>query len=231
MAESHGAVPQTCRHSSLESPRNLAPISTTLAVADYTLQQRPEVQLHSGKGEGICIDAGACRANCSTHIAACPSKETSRVNPSSAATVSKSRPIEVVEKVRTPLVTSSAASPNRWGKLKGAAVKSGKEIQLRKKASRSLDRILRRGIAAGKRSMAEMGNTLKAIPDAAHKNLAAPDAAVVSVTRAVEAHSQHALLPLAALGQHRCHVRTMMLHRYRLKSFRPEAWSVEAYCG
>ena len=85
------------------------------------------------KGKAYASTRAALRANCSTHIAACPSKEISRVNPSRAATVSKRRPIEVLEKVRTPLVTSSTAFLYRSGKLKGAALRSGKESSCARK--------------------------------------------------------------------------------------------------
>ena len=107
VAQSNRATAQTRGHASLEGPRNLARVSATLPVSDDALQQRPEVQLPAGEGKGFRMTRSL------SALAACPSKEISRVNPSRAATVSKSRPIEVVEKVRMPLVTSSAAFPNR----------------------------------------------------------------------------------------------------------------------
>src|SRR6185437_5987621 len=102
------------------------------------------------------------------------------------------------------------------GKAERRRAQVGQRIQLRQKAGRSLHRVLRGRVPAGKRSGAEMSDSLKAIFDASCKNLAAPDGAVVSVTRAVEAHTQHALVPLAAFGQYRRHMRAMILHRHRL---------------
>ena len=131
----------------------------------------------------------------------------------------------MVEKVRTPLVTNSSGVSKSLGKVERRRSQVRQSIQLRQKSRRGLHRVLRSGITAGKRGSAEVSNALKAVPDAAHKNLAAPDAAVVSVTRAVEAHTQHALVPLAAFGQHGRHMRAMMLHRHRPKG--PQLRSVE----
>ncbi len=66
-------------------------------------------------------------ARCSSHIAAWPSKLISRVKPSSAATVSNSRPIDVVANVRTSLAIIDRASAYRSvGNPNGAAVRSGR---------------------------------------------------------------------------------------------------------
>ncbi len=114
------------------------------------------------KGNGYASVMEALRASCSTHIAACPSKVISRVNPSRAATVSKSRPIEVVEKVRTPLVTSSSSVSKSLGKVERRRGHVRQGIQLRQKARRGLHRVLRGGISAGKLRVAQMSDSLKA---------------------------------------------------------------------
>ena len=92
----------------------------------------------------------ALRASCSSHIAACPSKVISRVKPSSAAAVSKSRPMEVVAKVRTPLVDQLQALSISLGKVERRRGQVRQTIHLRQKAGRGLHRILRRRITAGR---------------------------------------------------------------------------------
>ena len=103
------------------------------------------------------------RANCSSHIAACPSKLVSRVNPTNAATVSNSRPIDVVANVRIFFRTSCSASRYRAGKRKGAAVKSGNSCQLLEKTGRRLHRIRRRRVATRQGRATQMRHAFESL--------------------------------------------------------------------
>ena len=57
-----------------------------------------------------------------------------------------------------------------------------------------------------------MRNAFEAVTHAADENLAAPNGAVIAVTRAVETDADDALVPGTALGEHGSDVSAMMLH-------------------
>ena len=57
-----------------------------------------------------------------------------------------------------------------------------------------------------------MADALESAADAAKEEFAAPDGAVIAESGAVKAHTQNALVPLAAFGEHRSHMCAMMLH-------------------
>ena len=104
---------QPLSNPSLKCPGNLMDRASANPVGDDALKQWAKIEFVIGERKGIrvCIDrAFSLPCNCSTQIAAWPSKVDSLTNPSSAAAASKSLPIDVVEKVRTPLRTSSRAS-------------------------------------------------------------------------------------------------------------------------
>src|SRR6476660_4956547 len=71
-------------------------------------------------------DEDEVHASCSSHIAAWPSNEIGRVNPATAATVSNSRPADVVPNERTLRADRLAAETYREGKQNGGAVRSGR---------------------------------------------------------------------------------------------------------
>src|SRR5690349_2889953 len=71
------------------------------------------------------------------------------------------------------------------------------------------------GVSTGQNGAPQMRDAFKALSDAAGENLATPNRAVVAVTRAVKAKSNHARVPGTTLGDHGRDVRTMMLHRDR----------------
>ena len=76
-----------------------------------------------------------------------------------------------------------------------------------------------------------MRDAVEAVADAAHEELAAPDRAVVAVAGAVEADADHALVPCAALGEHRRDVRAMMLHGRDLAGAEGRRERRRAYSG
>ena len=127
---------------------------------------------------------------------------TSRVKPRSAAAASKSRPIEVVLKVRTSFsdqfqsaVGSAAGKPNgRGGQIRQA-------VDLRQKSGRRLHRDLAAASPPAKRRLTQVGNPVKSFAQASHKDFATPDAAIVAVSGAVEADSDNALRPIRPARQ------------------------------
>ena len=58
MAKCDRAIPQTRGNASLEGTRDLSRVPATQAISDHALQQRPEIQLHTGEGKGIRFDDG-----------------------------------------------------------------------------------------------------------------------------------------------------------------------------
>ena len=121
--------------------------------------------------------------------------------------------MEVVVKLRTSLRTSSQRLLIARGEVERRLHQIRQAIDLRQKSGCGLYRMLRSRVSAGKACAAEMGHPLETLAHAAGKELAAPDAAVVAVTGAIEAHAKHAPVPLAVLCQHRGDVGAMMLHR------------------
>ena len=57
-----------------------------------------------------------------------------------------------------------------------------------------------------------MGDPLKTAPHVPNKYFAAPDSSIVAISGAVEADTNDAFVPRAALGEDRRHMRAMMLH-------------------
>ena len=100
----------------------------------------------------IRVGAVALRAICSSHMAAWPSKVVSRVNPSNAAAASKRRPTEVVVKVLTSFANQFHRVLVALGKMEWRGSHVGQVVNLRQKASCSLNRIMCRRIAARERS-------------------------------------------------------------------------------
>src|ERR1700679_2385325 len=98
------------------------------------------------------------------------------------------------------------------GKIEGRGAEVGHFLDLRQETSRCLYRMLRRCVPARQTGATEMSDALKAMLHTSGEELAAPDAAVVTVSGAVETHAQHSLVPLAPLGKHGGHVGAMMLH-------------------
>ena len=76
-----------------------------------------------GNGYGGC--SADCPARCSSQTAACPSYVASPKKPTSAATASNIRPIDVERKHRTPFSINFVASQNRFGIGIGSRVMSG----------------------------------------------------------------------------------------------------------
>ncbi len=62
---------------------------------------------------------------------------------------------------------------------------------------------------------AKMSHSLKTFADAPGEKFAAPDRAIIPITRAVEADAADALLPFASLCNHRGHVCAVVLNALR----------------
>jgi hypothetical protein len=75
-------------------------------------------------------------------------------------------------------------------------------LDLRQKTGGALHRMTSRGIAAGERGFPEMHRAAETFPQAPGKEFPAPDRPVVTVTRAVKAYADHALVPRFPFGEH-----------------------------
>ena len=183
-------------------------------VSDDRVEQRTEVELAVRKWKWICIVVAALRPSCSSHIAACPSKVVS---------------LDKSEQRRSGVEESShrrsgkcAHTADRQDALR-SHIASRSEMALQSDpADRQAATEIPPPPASGYRaaasppansSFAKMGYTFETTRHAAGKNLATPDASVVSVACAIEADTDNGLLPGATLGKHRRQVRAMMLHR------------------
>ena len=75
-------------------------------------------------------------------------------------------------------------------------------LNLGQKSRGGLNWILGCGVASRKRRRPEVRDALEPFGYATDKNLAAPDAAVVAIARAVETHAHYGSPPLATFRQH-----------------------------
>ena len=174
---------------------NFRRVASATAIVRDGLKQRSEIEFAILKGKGYGSTFGARRARCSSHMAAWPSKVISRVKPSSAAAVSKRRPIDVVAKVLTSLRISSSALSVAFWKVKRSRFQIGQIGNLRKKACGGLHGMLRGGVAAGQSGGTQMRGASEAFAHAAGENFAAPDRSVIAIAGAVEADADHSFYP------------------------------------
>ena len=87
------------------------------------------------------------------------------------------------------------------------------------------------GVAAGKSRRRRCATRSKPFAMLPTKNSPPQMAAVVAVASSVKTHAQHSLIPRAALGEHRCDVRPMMLDRVALPPPEFQRVHEERYCG
>src|SRR5580704_7124655 len=85
-------------------------------------------------------------------------------------------------------------------------------IYLGQESSCGLHGMVRSSVTARERGAAQMSHAIETLLHAAHKDLAAPDRSIVSISSAVEAHAGNSFRPLSAFGKHRGHVCAMVLH-------------------
>ena len=145
-----------------------------------------------------------------------PRSSASSRTPASAATVSKSRPIEEVRGELTLLLDHlrDAGAPRRRRAASGAAAAPGCSSSAGSSAS-SVPRAMRAGrriapMPPGSGTWAQMSDALEARP-VGDEYLAAPERAVAAVARAVEGDPDDRLAD-AVLGGDAHDVRVMVLH-------------------
>src|SRR5581483_4578145 len=89
-------------------------------------------------------------------------------------------------------------------------------IELVQEPGGRLNREFSSRIAPCQHRRTEVGDTLETSAHASHKDLATPDAPIVTVPGSIKTHPDNWSIPLAALGEHRSDVCAMMLNSNRI---------------
>ncbi len=150
-------------------------------------------------------------ANCSSQIAACPSKVLSCTKQEGLRRVK-----EPAHRGRRKCAHSSTYELHSIVITRAEVEWSGGEVRqivkLRKKSCSRLHGKLRSCIAAGESCLTQVSDTFKALLHASGEYLAAPDSSVVPVPGTVKADAHDGLFPLFALSKNRRQMCAMMLH-------------------
>ena len=135
------------------------------------------------------------------------------MKPTSAATVSKRRPIEVLAADANAGAQQRRRLTEALRKVERRPRQVGNIVELLEETRRGLHRVPGGRVAARHAHRAQARDAVEAVAHAADEDLTAPRAAVIAVAGAVEARTDHARVPLLALGEHRREMRAMMLNR------------------
>src|ERR1700733_12496755 len=217
-ADGDHRVAQALSQSTLEGARNFSRVPPAKPGVDYRLQQQTKIQFLPVEWKQICFgERRAARELLQPHRGLALERYFAGKAQQSGGSIEESsdggcRKSSHVLSNQFESIFVSLREAERYGS------QIAQIIQLREETSCGLNRILCGRVATGQHRAAQVSYAIKAVLNTANKDFAAPNAAIVAIARTVEADSDNAGVPCAALGENRSNVGAMMLDCHRLET-------------